>query len=142
MKLKRKPYKRKYIKPKRRSAKSIDSKAKSMQTSYRKYTGQTLTLDRAREIIASPPKCPYCNLTIQWNQLSYDHIMPSSRGGEDNQDNLVLCCGICNRQKGNLTGDEYKALLAFLDSYPIMKESVLLRLRAGGAALRRRRRWQ
>lgn len=137
----RKAHKRKYKKPSRGTAKTVEAKARSMQTSFRKYTGTTLTIAAAKDIIANTPDCPYCSMKIPWNQLSYDHIQPSSREGENAEVNLVLCCRSCNLSKGNLTGDEYKALIAFLDGYPIMKESVLLRLRAGGAALRRRRRY-
>lgn len=137
----RKTFKRKYSKPKRGAAKTIEAKARSMQTSFRKYTGTTLTIAAAKEIINNTPECPYCLIKIPWNQLSYDHVQPSSREGLNEVANLILCCNPCNRQKGNLTGDEYKALLVFLGGYPVMKESVLLRLRAGGAALRKRRRY-
>jgi 5-methylcytosine-specific restriction endonuclease McrA len=139
--MKRRAFKRRYKRPRRGTAKSIEAKAKSLQTSYRKYTGTTLTIKAAKDILNNTPDCPYCLRKMQWNELSFDHMMPSSRGGANSSDNLVLCCNVCNRQKGNLTVEEYKALLVFLEGWPIMKESVLLRLRAGGAALRRRRRY-
>lgn len=138
--VKRKAFKRKFKKPRRGTAKTIDAKAKSMQGSWRKYTGTTLTLKDAKIIINKPPQCPYCQRVPSWPELSFDHIQPSSREGPNSVENIVVCCATCNREKGNLTADEFKLLLAFLNDYPIMKQSVLLRLRAGGAALRRRRR--
>lgn len=36
-----------------------------------------------------------------------DHILPSSRGGGNALDNLVLCCGQCNSRKNDRTPDEW-----------------------------------
>lgn len=37
-------------------------------------------------------------------EIQYDHIIPISRGGSSNPENLQLLCGPCNRAKGaNLT---------------------------------------
>lgn len=139
--MKRRSYK--YHKPARGAAKTIDTKARSMQTAYRRYTGTTLTLVDAKKIINDPPSCPYCKRAIIWNDLSMDHIQPRSREGEDQLSNLVWCCGSCNRVKSNLTGEEFQALLTFLDQYPIMKESVLTRLRMASALFKKRRgTWQ
>lgn len=112
-----------------------------MQSSWRKNTGTTLTLDAARKIIKSEPVCPYCNKPIQWKELSLDHIQPKSREGQNNTNNITWACFLCNRTKGALTADEYLALLDFLKDWPVMQENVLLRLRIGGAAMRRRRRY-
>jgi 5-methylcytosine-specific restriction endonuclease McrA len=100
-----------------------------------------LTIADAKGIINSPPTCPYCHRDPHWNELSFDHVQPRSREGPDEATNLVVCCRTCNMEKGNLTGEEFKLLLQFLADHPVMKESILLRLRAGGAALRRRRRY-
>ena len=128
-------------KPRRRAAKTPDSKAKSLQTSWRHATNRTesLSADEARKIVANPGECPYCKKRIPYRELSIDHKQPRSRGGADSKENLVMTCRSCNLSKGNLTFDEFTALMAFLDEWPEMKESVLIRLRAGGAAFRRRR---
>jgi 5-methylcytosine-specific restriction endonuclease McrA len=36
-----------------------------------------------------------------------DHQIPTSRGGTDDLDNLVLACARCNARKNNKTADEY-----------------------------------
>lgn len=135
-----------YRKPPRGAAKTIDRKARSMQVSWRRATAKTstLSLEDARKIIDKPPTCRYCDKAVLWRELSIDHVLPRSRGGKDAEDNLIWVHGVCNRQKGDLTGDEYKALLAFLDGYPAMRESVLSRLRIAGALYGRgrRRRWR
>jgi len=48
-------------------------------------------------------KCLYCGAT---ENLTLDHILPSSRGGEDTWENLCSCCGSCNVKKGNKTPQE------------------------------------
>jgi 5-methylcytosine-specific restriction endonuclease McrA len=47
--------------------------------------------------------CCYCRAT---ENLTLDHILPSSRGGEDTWENLCSCCGSCNVKKGNKTPQE------------------------------------
>jgi 5-methylcytosine-specific restriction endonuclease McrA len=47
--------------------------------------------------------CAYCGET---ENLTLDHILPSSRGGEDTWENLATCCGSCNVKKGNKTPQE------------------------------------
>ena len=34
-------------------------------------------------------------------ELTLDHVVPRSRGGASTWENLVACCHLCNRQKGN-----------------------------------------
>lgn len=48
-------------------------------------------------------KCQYCG---NHGQLTIDHIMPRSRGGQDSWTNLVTACTSCNQKKGNRTPEE------------------------------------
>ncbi len=40
--------------------------------------------------------------------LSVHHVVPESRGGETNADNLATCCTVCNRRLSNKTPDELR----------------------------------
>ncbi len=40
-----------------------------------------------------------------------DHWMPKSRGGTDDESNLVASCSVCNAAKGAMTGQEFVSLL-------------------------------
>lgn len=44
--------------------------------------------------------CYYCGVKLTRTNASFDHIVPLSRGGEDEKWNLVWCCKKCNMSKG------------------------------------------
>jgi len=48
--------------------------------------------------------CQYCG--HQANGLTVDHVIPRSRGGESDWENIVAACAPCNRRKGNRTPHE------------------------------------
>jgi len=47
--------------------------------------------------------CQYCGSK---NQLTLDHIIPKSRGGDSSWLNLITACTSCNNKKGNKTPKE------------------------------------
>lgn len=48
-------------------------------------------------------KCLYCGAT---NDLTLDHVMPKSRGGNSSWTNLATACKKCNSIKGDKTPEE------------------------------------
>jgi 5-methylcytosine-specific restriction endonuclease McrA len=50
--------------------------------------------------------CQYCAKRLPKAQLTIDHVVPQSRGGDDSWQNLVLACLKCNVKKANRTPDE------------------------------------
>jgi len=55
--------------------------------------------------------CNGCRTHFQVQNLEIDHIVPSKLGGLDDDENLQLLCGHCNRLKGTKTMHELKARL-------------------------------
>ncbi|MGP0128527.1 MAG: HNH endonuclease [cyanobacterium endosymbiont of Rhopalodia musculus] len=53
--------------------------------------------------------CQYCN--YRGEQLTLDHIIPRSRGGEETWENLVAACVRCNVKKRNRTPKEANMIL-------------------------------
>lgn len=49
--------------------------------------------------------CLYCGQI--GGKLEIDHVLPISRGGTNDVDNLVTACQHCNRQKHDKTAEEY-----------------------------------
>ena len=53
--------------------------------------------------------CRYCGTYVNWQDRkgerggTYDHVMPLSKGGDEDINNLVTCCRKCNLKKGAKT---------------------------------------
>lgn len=62
--------------------------------------------------------CAYCNAK---EDLTLDHIVPSSRGGDNSWENLVTCCQSCNLKKGNRTPKEANMFLRITPKVPYNK---------------------
>lgn len=48
-------------------------------------------------------KCGYCDITLSKAEATVDHIIPRSKGGQDEWINLVLSCRKCNCKKDDRT---------------------------------------
>lgn len=46
-------------------------------------------------------KCGGCRVRFEFRNLAIDHIIPRADGGLDDDSNLQLLCGSCNRIKGD-----------------------------------------
>src|SRR5262249_53267218 len=56
------------------------------------------------EVLLSGP-CAYCGDPVP---TQVDHIIPRSRGGTDDRDNLAPACKLCNMEKLDFTPEEYR----------------------------------
>ncbi|MGY9055162.1 MAG: HNH endonuclease [Alphaproteobacteria bacterium] len=45
--------------------------------------------------------CQYCYDRFQPQDLTFDHVIPRSKGGRTNWENVVASCSVCNLRKGN-----------------------------------------
>ena len=70
--------------------------------------------------------CQYCGDMPGRNHLTVDHVIPRSRGGSHDWDNLVTACTRCNQRKGSLTPDEAKMQLVRKPFEPSYVALVLL----------------
>ena len=59
----------------------------------------------------SSGKCYYCHNVFPVKALTMDHLIPLSRGGRSDKNNLVPCCKNCNSQKKNMLPIEWSAYL-------------------------------
>ena len=48
-------------------------------------------------------RCQYCGMTCGVDELTYDHVVPRSKGGKTTWENIVSACYTCNRRKANRT---------------------------------------
>jgi 5-methylcytosine-specific restriction endonuclease McrA len=71
---------------------------------YIRVPYKKIELSRKNVLRRDNMKCQYCGKKS--SQMTIDHIVPKSRGGQDSWDNLVAACVRCNNKKGNRTPDE------------------------------------
>lgn len=45
--------------------------------------------------------CQYCGEPFRTSDLTFDHVIPRSKGGRTVWENIVTACECCNRTKGN-----------------------------------------
>ncbi|MBC8418995.1 MAG: HNH endonuclease [Proteobacteria bacterium] len=63
-------------------------------------------------------RCQYCGSKLPVEDLSYDHVIPKSRGGKTLWSNIVTCCMVCNRKKGGRAPKEANMRLVRKPSKP------------------------
>lgn len=76
---------------------------------------------RRKRLILSHPRCVYCGiaLCIPGDPETYtaephragnvDHVLPWSRGGRNDESNMVPACIVCNQAKADRTPEEWAA---------------------------------
>ena len=52
--------------------------------------------------------CQYCGKVFPSGELTLDHVIPRSRGGKTEWENVVAACKRCNHRKGDRTPQEAK----------------------------------
>lgn len=52
-------------------------------------------------------RCELCGQRLLFEDMTLDHIMPLSMGGEDSMENLQAACYACNQFKSNILPDDF-----------------------------------
>jgi len=73
---------------------------------YRRIPFQGRALSRKNILMRDRNTCQFCARVLPASELTLDHIVPRSRGGESTWDNLVACCHPCNNRKGDRSLEE------------------------------------
>jgi len=71
--------------------------------------------------------CAYCGHHFKPDDLTCEHIQPSSRGGSDSWMNCITACRSCNGRKGNRLPEEAHMSLLYLPYVPSLHEDMILR---------------
>jgi 5-methylcytosine-specific restriction endonuclease McrA len=79
---------------------------------YRRIPHQTRALTRRNILMRDRYGCQYCGQALPAGDLTLDHVLPRSRGGNSSWENLVACCIPCNNRKGSRTPEEANMKLA------------------------------
>jgi 5-methylcytosine-specific restriction endonuclease McrA len=82
---------------------------------------------RMRIYLRDKYRCQYCGEKKGAGELTLDHILPRSRGGDNSPVNIVTACVECNQRKGNRTPDEARMpLLTSQTALRVKLERVVL----------------
>ncbi|MGB8646252.1 MAG: HNH endonuclease [Anaerolineae bacterium] len=85
-----------------------------------------LPLSRRTVLARDMYTCQYCGGQPGRAELTIDHILPRSRGGQTTWENVATACGACNRRKGNRTPEEANMRLLSAPARPRLIAVVLL----------------
>lgn len=97
--------------------------------SYDRVPKQSIRFNRRNIFARDGNRCQYCGKRFPTSELSLDHVMPRSRGGETTWENIVCCCVQCNVKKGGRTPHEARMSLVKQPVKP--KRSPLLSIKLG-----------
>jgi 5-methylcytosine-specific restriction endonuclease McrA len=70
--------------------------------------------------------CMYCGSQFTRNQLTRDHVLPTSKGGRDIWENVVSACIACNSRKGNRNPQQAAMPLLAVPYRPSWVEHLIL----------------
>ena len=70
---------------------------------YISYRPKKISVSKNRIMKRDKFRCVYCG---SQRQLTIDHVIPKSKGGQNTWSNMVTCCSKCNCKKGNRTPEE------------------------------------
>ncbi|MEY8876194.1 MAG: HNH endonuclease, partial [Leptothrix sp. (in: b-proteobacteria)] len=71
--------------------------------------------------------CAYCGGLFHVDELTREHIVPTSRGGVDSWMNCITACRSCNGRKGAKLLEQTGMELLFLPYTPSLHEDMILR---------------
>ncbi|HJT76746.1 MAG TPA: HNH endonuclease [Gemmataceae bacterium] len=94
---------------------------------YEKLPKQTVKFNRRNIFARDNNQCQYCGKRFATTELSLDHVVPRSQGGQSTWDNIVCACLRCNVRKGGRTPREASMTLIRKPEKP--KRSPLLNLK-------------
>ena len=84
-------------------------------------------MKRLRIYMRDKFRCQYCGEKKIATELTLDHILPRSRGGDNSPLNIVSACIACNGRKGNRTPEEARMpLLTSQSALRVKLERVVL----------------
>jgi 5-methylcytosine-specific restriction endonuclease McrA len=58
-------------------------------------------------------ECFYCDKVLSRKLKTRDHVLPKSRHGSSQPNNMVDACRKCNQLKGSLTLEEFRLVIAY-----------------------------
>lgn len=100
---------------------------KMLRRIYKRY----IPLSKKNILTRDNHTCQYCG-SKPGKSITIDHIIPISRGGKDEWENLVACCLKCNNDKNNKLPSEVGMTLSKTPKKPTVFEFLHYKLKSQG----------
>jgi 5-methylcytosine-specific restriction endonuclease McrA len=100
-----------------------------LRKSFRRYA-KPVKFSRVNIYARDGYRCQYCGAKCTIDELTYDHVIPRSKGGRTTWENIVAACYLCNRRKANRTPAEAGMKLRTTPARPTWMPSVQIRVSA------------
>lgn len=73
---------------------------------YDRIPSAHVKLNRRNLFARDGNRCQYCGRRYPTSELSLDHVIPRSQGGDNSWENIVCACVRCNVRKGGRTPEQ------------------------------------
>jgi 5-methylcytosine-specific restriction endonuclease McrA len=100
-----------------------------LRKAFRRHT-KPVKFSRVNIYVRDNYRCQYCGTKCSIDELTYDHVIPRSRGGRTNWENIVSACYACNAEKANRTPREAGMSLLAAPARPTWMPAVQVRVSA------------
>jgi hypothetical protein len=88
---------------------------------------QVPTLSNPKLFARDRQLCAYCGGLFRHEDLTREHIVPTSRGGQDSWMNCITACRTCNGRKGSRLPEESGMHPLYVPYIPSLHEDMILR---------------
>lgn len=95
---------------------------------YDRVPRQGVKFNRRNLFARDGNRCQFCGRKFPTHQLSLDHVVPRSQGGESSWANIVCACMKCNVKKGGRTPEQAKMKLIRPPAQPRTSPLVSIKL--------------
>lgn len=95
--------------------------------SFRRHA-KPVKFSRANIYARDRHRCQYCGVKCSIRELTYDHVVPRSRGGRTSWENIATCCYRCNARKAARTPSEAGMRLRTVPVRPQWIAAVTIRI--------------
>ena len=92
---------------------------------------QGVKFSRINILVRDGYRCQYCAGKFAFGALTYDHVVPRSRGGKTVWENIVTACRACNGRKDSRTPEQAGMRLLRAPVRPASLPLTILRLDGG-----------
>ncbi|MFW6118938.1 MAG: HNH endonuclease [Planctomycetota bacterium] len=96
---------------------------------YNRFPDHNVSLNRRNLFARDENRCQYCGVKFPSSELSIDHVVPLSLGGQTTWKNVVCACTECNKHKGGRTPKQAGMTLIRSPFEPRFNPLIRLKLR-------------